>query len=68
MILTDRKCPVCGSRVYISRDAPDGYYMGWSVGCTTYRMNDGVHARKMSAFNFNSKEDALKYWDEKIAR
>ena len=58
-----KKCPVCGKRAYIAKDMPDGNYMGWSVGCASYKDNDGIHKKRMVRFNLNSKEECLLWWN-----
>lgn len=60
------KCPECGATVYISLDEPDGYFMGWSIGCTRYKVNDGIHKRKMAFHNLYTKEHAIKVWENWI--
>lgn len=57
------KCPECGVNVYLSKDKPDGYFMGWSIGCTRYKMNDGIHKDKMAFHNFTEKAHAIEYWE-----
>lgn len=56
------KCPVCGKSFFISKDMPDGYYMGYSCGCVAYKANDGVHTKKMTRHNLNSREECEMWW------
>lgn len=57
-------CPVCGKRAYISHDMPDGYCMGWSVGCSAYKMNDGIHTHKMAKFGLSTRAACVLWWNE----
>lgn len=43
MSLIDDRCPVCGSKGFISHDIVDGFDFGWSVGCPRACIADGVH-------------------------
>lgn len=36
-------CPICGKKAFLSHDTIDGFDMGWSAGCLSYCLNDGVH-------------------------
>lgn len=58
-----KNCPICNSKAFIKRDEPDGFYMGWSVGCPKYRQNDGIHKKKMAFCNLDSREEAVEKWN-----
>lgn len=66
MINKIKNCPICNSKIFILRDEPDGFFMGYSVGCPRYKLNDGIHSRKMAFHHFNSKENALNFWNNYI--
>lgn len=36
-------CPICGNKAYLMHDIVDGFDFGYSAGCPTYRLDDGVH-------------------------
>ena len=71
-------CPICGKKAYLSHDVFDGADYGYSVGCTAFRINDGVHGfvrteilnnfddtakSKMPAFyGCDTKEEAFEKW------
>lgn len=55
-------CPECGTQAFIARETPDGYIMGWSVGCPRYRLNDGVHKHKMAFHGFDTRHEAEQFW------
>ncbi len=57
-------CPVCKTKAVISRDAPDGFFLGYSVGCSRYKKNDGIHSQKMHFHNVSTKEKAIEKWNE----
>lgn len=57
-------CPVCKTKAVISRDAPDGFFLGYSVGCPRYKKNDGIHSQKMHFHNVSTKEKAIEKWNE----
>lgn len=68
------RCPVCGARAFVRKAAPDGCFMGWSVGCPRYSVNDGVHRicnqfthekRGYSMHGFTTKEGAVKAWNRR---
>jgi hypothetical protein len=42
--------------------------MGYSSGCPRYRLNDGVHAKKMFFHNVATKEKAIEKWNEYVER
>jgi hypothetical protein len=61
-------CPVCGAKAYISSAAPDGFFMGWSVGCPRYCVGDGIHGidtfeedekRALALHGFFTREEAI---------
>ena len=67
------RCPICGSKAFISKDVVDGFYFGWSVGCPRACINDKVHKLNEEEFNkarlvffcLNSKEEAIKAWKDR---
>lgn len=70
-----KPCPVCGAKAFISRDTPDGFFMGWSVGCPRYRIGDGIHGietfdeHEKNAFAlhlFTTKEEAIEAWNRRV--
>ena len=36
-------CPICGKKAYLEHDVVDGYDFGYSAGCPSFKLNDGVH-------------------------
>jgi hypothetical protein len=56
-------CPICGANAYLMKDIVDGYYFGWSIGCTRYRLNDKLHNVKMTFNNISSEDKAVKIWE-----
>ena len=36
-------CPICGKKAFLSHDIVDGFDFGWSAGCPSYCLDDGVH-------------------------
>lgn len=71
MRLIDDRCPVCGSKGFISHDIVDGFDFGWSVGCPRACIADGVHgfdtaesfkAARLVFFYINSKDRAIEIW------
>ena len=68
------RCPICGSKAYISKDIVDGYYFGWSVGCPRYKLNDGIHghddntprSKRLSLFSLSNKEECIEKWKERV--
>lgn len=71
-----KPCPVCGAKAFLHRDAPDGFYMGYSVGCPRFRADDGIHGwsyndpeeRKLTIFFCDSKNDAIEKWNRKVSQ
>ncbi len=67
-------CPVCGAKAYLHGDAPDGFWMGWSVGCPRYYLNDGIHGhdfntpreRHFAEHGFATKEEAAAWWNNRV--
>lgn len=37
------RCPICGKKAIIIHMTGDGFDFGYSGGCPSYRLNDGVH-------------------------
>lgn len=71
MRLIDDRCPVCGSKGFISHDIIDGRDFGWSVGCPRACIADGVHgfdtkesfeAARLVFFHIASKDRAIEIW------
>lgn len=57
-------CPICGAKTYVDRDEPDGFFLGYSVGCPRYKLNDGIHNNRMAFHNISTKERAIMMWNE----
>ena len=57
-------CPVCGTKAVVQKDEPDGFFLGYSVGCPRYKKDDGIHAKKMFCSNVSTKEKAIEKWNE----
>jgi len=65
-------CPICGKKAILDHDVVNGYDFGYSVGCTAFRINDGVHGfndfndiynQKMPSFHgCDTKEEAFEKW------
>ena len=65
-------CPICGKKAYLSHDVFDGADYGYSVGCTAFCINDGVHGfddfndiynPKLPSFHgCDTKEEAFEKW------
>lgn len=36
-------CPVCGRKAFIMHDVVDGFEFGWSAGCPSFKLDDGIH-------------------------
>lgn len=69
-------CPVCGRKAFVSHDIVDGFEFGWSAGCPTFKINDGVHGvtedtpieERPIVFSMLSREIAIKKWNEKVKK
>lgn len=69
-------CPICGKKAYLHGDTVMGFWFGWSVGCPSYCLNDGIHGhddstpRKERLFRcgFASKKTAIAWWKRRVAR
>lgn len=69
-------CPVCGKKAYISHDLVDGYDFGYSIGCPSFKIDDGVHnftwdSPEEDALTIHycySKEDAVEKWLKKVEK
>ena len=57
-------CPVCGAKAVVQKDEPDGFFLGYSVGCPRYKKEYGIHAKKMFFSNVSTKEKAIEKWNE----
>ena len=72
-----KRCPVCGSNAFLSRDVIDGvFFMGWSAGCPRYCIGDGIHgietfeedeAKGYSFFGCLTKEEAIEAWNRRCS-
>lgn len=62
------KCPICGAKAAVKKDAPDGNFMGFSVGCPRYREKDGIHPMRCSFSCIDTEEKAVKKWNEYTGR
>lgn len=69
-----KPCPVCKAKAYIHRDAPDGYFMGYSAGCPRYHINDGIHGisaveeheeKGYAVHGCYTKEEAITAWNRR---
>lgn len=58
-------CPICGKKAFVHHDydSYDEADFGFSVGCPAYKLNDGIHDRRMAFHGYTRKEDAIKYWN-----
>lgn len=36
-------CPICGRKAFLSHDVVDGFDFGYSGGCASFCLYDGVH-------------------------
>ena len=36
-------CPICGKKAFLFHDIVDGFDFGYSGGCPSFCLNDGVH-------------------------
>lgn len=36
-------CPICGNKAYLMHDIVDGFDFGYSAGCPSFCLDDGVH-------------------------
>ena len=36
-------CPICGKKAFIAHDIVDGFDFGYSAGCPSFLIDDGVH-------------------------
>lgn len=61
-----RDCPICGAKAIVCRDESDGFFMGYSSGCPRYRINDGIHTKKMFFSFVSTKERAVEKWNEYV--
>lgn len=63
------KCPICGGKADISHDVIDGADYGYSVGCQSFHLRDGIHGISepydplAPRFLCFSKEEAFKKWE-----
>lgn len=69
-------CPVCGAKAYLTGDAVDGFWFGWSVGCPEYCLNDGIHGHDLSTpkrecfakHGFSTQYTAKRWWINRVKR
>ena len=55
-------CPVCGKICFIAQDMPGKNDCGWSVGCSAYTNDDGIHKKKMIKYNLNTMQECELWW------
>ncbi|MEE1069056.1 MAG: hypothetical protein U0K81_01100 [Paludibacteraceae bacterium] len=67
-------CPVCKAKAFIHRDAPDGFFMGYSAGCPKYHINDGIHGistveqheeKGYAVHGYFTKQEAISEWNRR---
>jgi hypothetical protein len=67
-------CPKCGAAAYLSKDTVHGNFMGYSVGCPRYCIDDGIHGvhsyeeNKIHAYalhGFATKKAAVEAWERR---
>ena len=64
------KCHVRGRKAFLSHDVVDGFDFGYSVGCPSFRADDGIHGwsfddhdeKKYAAHCFFTKQQAIDWW------
>ena len=39
-------CPICGQKAFLDHDIVDGFDFGYSAGCPSFCLNDGIHGIK----------------------
>ena len=69
-----KPCPICGSKAYIMHDVVDGFDFGWSVGCTRFKLDDGIHGIDETTPEFMhprvmyciSRQSAIESWNKKV--
>ena len=67
-------CPVCGAKAYLQGDTVDGFWLGWSIGCPRYCLNDGIHGHDLNTpqeeylaeHGFATKEQAVAWWKKRV--
>jgi hypothetical protein len=37
------KCPICGRKAFLDHDVVDGFDFGYSAGCPSFCLDDGIH-------------------------
>lgn len=61
-------CPICGKKAYLMHMFCDEFDFGYSAGCPSYRLEDGVHGisecfdPKAPMVDGYSAEEAMKRW------
>ena len=60
-------CPICGGKTVVDCAKPDGFFMGWSIGCPRYRLNDGIHIKRMAFHNISTKDKAIEIWNKYVS-
>lgn len=63
-----KKCPICGAKATVTKDSPDGNFMGYTVGCPRYKRNDGIHPMNCVFPCLDTEEKAVKKWNEYVER
>lgn len=70
-----KPCPKCGAKAFIHRDAPDGFFMGYSAGCPRYCVNDGIHGintfeehkeKAYAVYGCFTRQQAIDEWNERV--
>lgn len=69
-------CPVCGAKAYLHGDTVDGFWLGWSIGCPRYCLNDGIHGHDLNTprkeylaeYGFSTKEEAVEWWNRRTSK
>lgn len=67
-------CPVCGAKAYLQGNTVDGFWLGWSIGCPRYCLNDGIHGHDLNTpqeeylaeHGFVTKEQAVAWWKKRV--
>ena len=62
-------CPICGAKIVVIHmmDSYDNADFGWDAGCPRYKVNDGIHNRKMVVQGLGSKEAAEKAFKKMLS-
>ncbi len=71
-----RPCPICGAKAFLRADIADGFFMGYSVGCSRYALYDGIHghdkdtpsSERLAFYGFYTEEDAIRAWNKRAEK